>query len=78
MKKLVAAAAVGMAALAWAHDAHPAASSVAVLFWAAVTAGLITMRSGSKRRWRPARRRPMSDEELRELVGIRPRSRPAT
>jgi hypothetical protein len=58
--------------------AHHAASGVAVLIWAAVTAGLITMRSGRNRRWRPARRRTMSDEELRELVGIRPATPPAT
>ena len=56
---------------------HGAASGVAVLMWAAATAGLITTRSGWNRRWRRARRRTMSDEELRELVGIRPNARPA-
>jgi len=56
---------------------HHAASGVAVLMWAAATAGLITTRSGWNRRWRRARRRTMSDEELRELVGIRPNARPA-
>jgi hypothetical protein len=58
--------------------ADHAASGVAVLIWAGVTAGLITMLGGRNRRWRRARRRTISDEELRELVGIRPDGRPAT
>jgi hypothetical protein len=57
--------------------AHVAASGVAILMWAAVTAGLFTMRIGNGR-LRRARRHTMSDEELRELVGIRPGARPAT
>jgi len=57
---------------------HHAASGVAVLIWAAVTAALVTRCRARNRRWRPARRRPLSDEELRELVGIRPNARPAT
>ena len=54
-----------------------AASGLAVVMWLAVTAGLVTRRSGWPRR-RRATGRAMSDEELRDLLGLRPRARPAT
>jgi hypothetical protein len=58
--------------------AHRAVSSVAILIWAAVIAGLVTTRNAPNRRRRQARRPALSDEELRELLGIRPGARPAT
>ena len=101
MKKFLAAAAAGFAALALPclpaaaavrpqatvlpvnALAHPvatdqpvppgdrrAASGVAVLMWAAATAGLTAMRCGRNLWWRRARRRPISDAELRQLVGL--------
>jgi hypothetical protein len=65
---------------------HNAASGVAVLIWAAVTAALVAMRTGRSitlgtgrsRLRRLERRRRMSDEDLRELLGIGPGPRPAT
>ena len=86
MKKFVAAAAAGLAALALpslpaAADAGPvtaahlAASGVAVLMWAAAIAGLMAMRSGRNLRWWRARRRPITDDELRQLVGMPPAAR---
>jgi hypothetical protein len=73
---------------------HNAASGVAVLIWAAVTAALVTMRTGRSitlgtarriprrtgrsRLRRLEKRRRMSDEDLRDLLGIGPSPRPAT
>jgi hypothetical protein len=54
-----------------------AASGLAVVMLLAVTAGLITRRRGWNGR-RRSRRCSMSDEELRDLLGIFPRPRPAT
>jgi len=41
-------------------------------FVAAAAAGRTTMRSGRNLRWRRAKRRPISDAELRQLVGLPP------
>jgi hypothetical protein len=53
----------------WALDSDAPRRSKLKKFLAATAVD--TMRTGRNRRWRPAKRHRMSDDELRELLGLR-------